>query len=462
MSDDAGVTKAQWTTLFQGSGAVLLGGLCSLFLSGVVFMQIFLYWRIYPTDPRTTKLLVLLIWVLDSLHSAMVCLANWEDLVVNFGRFNTLDVIPWSIACTVALTATTTFIVQMFFVHRVHTLSRGNWYLTVPLGLLALLRLAAAIVSTTMMIRLRSYSEFVVLYSSVFSLGLVASFTVDIFITSSMWFYLRQWRNGIERSDHIIDALTRYSVETGAITTCTTFVSLVCWLSMPDNLIFLGLHLLISKLYANSFLASLNARRGLATKGSAPRPGGAHEARHGAGPQRDNARSTMPVIFPTSYNLRNPGFPWVQRARPTADSRPQTPKAIEVRVDVNVERSVQVDGEPALDLDLDLSRSDPDPASHLDLERTRTRTSSASTQDSGFDPHPLGVVLGPRPGLGAARAAAGLGLSAFARTDSDVLGSAGTAGAVENGRRNASDGGHGDGGGSSECGHCALEHPLSI
>ncbi|THG98666.1 hypothetical protein EW026_g3548 [Hermanssonia centrifuga] len=42
-----------------------------------------------------------------------------------------------------------------------------------------------------------------------------------------------------------------------------TIASLVCWLVMPHNLVYLGLHFMISKLYANSLLASLNARKTL-------------------------------------------------------------------------------------------------------------------------------------------------------------------------------------------------------
>ncbi|OJA19083.1 hypothetical protein AZE42_03739 [Rhizopogon vesiculosus] len=39
---------------------------------------------------------------------------------------------------------------------------------------------------------------------------------------------------------------------------------------MPDNLIFLGIELLLSKLYVNSYLALLNARRYLGPDGGTP------------------------------------------------------------------------------------------------------------------------------------------------------------------------------------------------
>ncbi|PCH34370.1 hypothetical protein WOLCODRAFT_148429 [Wolfiporia cocos MD-104 SS10] len=38
---------------------------------------------------------------------------------------------------------------------------------------------------------------------------------------------------------------------------------LICWLVFPGNLVFLALHFTISKVYANSLLATLNARNSL-------------------------------------------------------------------------------------------------------------------------------------------------------------------------------------------------------
>ncbi|KAK7468296.1 hypothetical protein VKT23_002810 [Stygiomarasmius scandens] len=61
------------------------------------------------------------------------------------------------------------------------------------------------------------------------------------------------------RLNAVIDSLILYSFENGAITTVATIVSMICWLGM-DNLVFLGLHFAISKLYANSVLAVFNYR----------------------------------------------------------------------------------------------------------------------------------------------------------------------------------------------------------
>ncbi|RDX51502.1 hypothetical protein OH76DRAFT_1554899 [Lentinus brumalis] len=306
--------------LYHSFGAVLVGGLVALFLSGVVFMQVVLYWQLYPSDSKKTKWIVGVVWILDTIHSAMICTANWQNLIVNFGNFEGLDYITWSIAVTVALTATTTFLVHCFFSHRIHTLSHGNWYITVPLVTLASVRLVAATVSTTEMILLESFEQFVKRYAYVFTLGLSTSTALDIIITVILCYYLRQRKSGLDRMDRVINMLTLCTVETGMLTCVTTAVALICWVRMSDNLVFLGLHLAISKLYANSLLASLNARRSLSNRSGGSRSEG----------------YPMPVMFAGLYSPRSPIAPWSPQVR--SESDPAKPLQVNIEIEQTIRR----------------------------------------------------------------------------------------------------------------------------
>ncbi|PIL30724.1 hypothetical protein GSI_06892 [Ganoderma sinense ZZ0214-1] len=245
---------------------VLIGGLIALFLSGAVFMQAVMYFQRYRHDLPMMKAVVFAVWVLDILHSAMICTANWKLLILDYGAFASLDHIAWPIPITIALTAITTAIVHCFFIHRIYKLSRRNWFITVPLMILALLRVASAFVTAGQMIRLRSYVLFIQNYTYIFTLGLAISAILDILITGTLCYYLRKGRDGFARINHMIDILTLYTVESGMLTCIATAISLFFWLFSRSNFVFLGMHLAINKLYANSLLASLNARKSLATK----------------------------------------------------------------------------------------------------------------------------------------------------------------------------------------------------
>ncbi|OBZ65188.1 hypothetical protein A0H81_14830 [Grifola frondosa] len=347
MFSDSRVVEVQvvsMTALRNTLGAVLLGSLISMFLSGAVTMQTVLYFQLYPRDALRVKLMVSAIWILDLAHAAMACTANWEYLIANFGNSTISDTINWSVAVTVALTALVTFLVHCFFSHRIHTLSRGNLYVTGGLCLLSLVRLVAAFVTAAEMIRLQNYDEFVRKFGWVFTLGLALSAALDVMIAMGLCFYLRRGRTGFSSMDRIIDSITLYTIENGLLTCVTTIVSLICWVVMSHNLIFLGLHFAISKLYANSFLATLNARKSLLSRSQ-----GSSDRDH-----------PLPVLFPDSYSRRSQFNPFTARSQvdPTG-----------TRLQINVQKTIQCenDGEPS---GYASSDSPPEDASEGDITKS--------------------------------------------------------------------------------------------
>jgi len=118
-----------------------------------------------------------------------------------------------------------------------------------------------ASITNTEMLRLKSYSIFFQQFSWVFTFGLILSAFVDIMITAFLCYFLRKNRPSFTDTMRIIDTLTFWTIQNGSITCAATIATLVCWMTMPSNRIFLGLHFVVAKLYANSFLATLNARK---------------------------------------------------------------------------------------------------------------------------------------------------------------------------------------------------------
>ncbi|KAL4248386.1 hypothetical protein ABKN59_006846 [Abortiporus biennis] len=315
-------------------GAIMLGSFICVFLSGIVTMQVFVYYRIYPKDRMAFKGLVATIWILDMVHTGMVMGANWFYLVENFGDLDSTDAIPWEVATSIALTAFITYFIHIFFAHRIYTLSKKNLWVTISIGLLATLRLAAAITTTGEMAHLQTYTSFVNGFSWVFTMGLAAAAIVDIAIAIALCLYLHMSRTGFSSMDDIIDTITLYTVENGMATCITTIVSLICWVAMPRNLIFLALHFAISKLYANAFMATLNARKVLRgnSKGSSDRGDG----------------HALPVLFSDRFS-RGITF---NSTRPEGD-------AITTRVQINVEKTIHQEGE-AEPSDVSIAPSNPE------------------------------------------------------------------------------------------------------
>ncbi|KAI5823986.1 hypothetical protein K523DRAFT_324891 [Schizophyllum commune Tattone D] len=246
-------------------GAILLGGLFSAWLGGMVTAQTVVYVKLYlKRDSIRLKSLVGAVWLLDALHSMAVWAAGWTYLIDCFGDTQGIAEIPWSIAMTVVFTASLTFLVHLFLARRIHLLSHGNYYLTAAVTILAVLRLASACVTTGTMIHYGNFADFKEHFSWVFTLGLALSSAVDALITGCLFVLLHRSRKSTPLSmpglTDMIDTLILYAFESGSLTCFATIVSMICWITMNHNLIFLGLHFVIAKLYANTFLATLNMR----------------------------------------------------------------------------------------------------------------------------------------------------------------------------------------------------------
>ncbi|KAF8551086.1 hypothetical protein OG21DRAFT_1487251 [Imleria badia] len=251
------------TTVATVYGAILLGTCFGCGLTGIVFVQCILYYKLYPADFAWTKALVFVVWLFDMMHTACIITAVWESVITNFDKPQNMDDIPSALGLSVAVTALVTFMVHCFFANRIRMLTK-KWYIAAPVVFLAFLRLLAACVSTSEIIRLKHYSLFIKPYPSwIFTTGVTLSASVEFIITTVMIIFLGSRKTGFANMNHIINSLILYTLETGGFTFLVTLASLFCWLLMRHNLIFLGMHFAIAKLYANSLLATLNMRKRL-------------------------------------------------------------------------------------------------------------------------------------------------------------------------------------------------------
>ncbi|TFY77131.1 hypothetical protein EWM64_g6881 [Hericium alpestre] len=182
-----------------------------------------------------------------------------------------------------------------FYAHRVWKLSGEKWITSAPIVrshcshvvfihiewiklqiFLSLARLAFALVSTVKMAEVTDFQVFAQKYKPIFTTGLALSAATDILIASILCYFLRVQRDGLRSTKQMIDTIIVITINNGALTCAAAVAALVCWVSMSNSLVYMGLHFCIGKLYANSLLATLNMRNWLryrktpATSGSHP------------------------------------------------------------------------------------------------------------------------------------------------------------------------------------------------
>ncbi|KAI0628325.1 hypothetical protein C8Q77DRAFT_1149679 [Trametes polyzona] len=85
----------------------------------------------------------------------------------------------------------------------------------------------------------------------------------DFILAGSLIFVLHLSRTGTRRADSLLDTLIIYTINTGVLTSICSMLAFVFALILPGNLIYAGISIVGTKLYANSVLAVLNSRRAI-------------------------------------------------------------------------------------------------------------------------------------------------------------------------------------------------------
>jgi hypothetical protein len=182
--------------------------------------------------------------------------------VVNYANPIALLHSVWSYKMRIFATALPLFIIRGLFLRRVHRLSEGNKILTWGLFAVNLVNLVAALAVTVKLFgqstdaRSPSINDYLYL---LFATGVIA----EAGIASSLCYYLHQARTGFESTEGLINILMIYIIQTGMTTVILGLLSLICYVTMTDTVIYLPFYLVLSKLYLNSYLLSLIARDAL-------------------------------------------------------------------------------------------------------------------------------------------------------------------------------------------------------
>ncbi|KAL7284207.1 hypothetical protein ACG7TL_001489 [Trametes sanguinea] len=227
-------------------------------------------------------------WALDSVHLALITHSVYLYAVTDFANFLALEVPVWSILAQVIVTGVSDLIVRGIFCERVWKLSKRNWTLLVTIVTTSLVVFGEPQTATflnmsiyhfrptggSIAFAIRGFGipNFFALseISGILYTSLGAGVVADILIAASMCVLLAKRQTGFARTDSMVRVLILYSVNTGALTSLCALLCLITYATMPDNFVFIGVYFVLPKLFLNSLLATLNARRPLREAGSGP------------------------------------------------------------------------------------------------------------------------------------------------------------------------------------------------
>jgi len=248
------------TPLDLNLGSLEIGVLLSSTLFGVTTVQLYMYYQNRYKDPWWLRTLVVLVWLLEALHTIFAWIYLYRLTVTFYGRPAVLGEAHWTLNISAAFDGIIGGIVQAYFAWRVHVLSRG-WIITGVswIGSLCQMSMTLAIAGLASQFSVPEFNE---KFEWLVTTSLVFNLFVDVVNTTGLCVYLKMERSGFSRTDRMLDTLFIWSIQTGLFTVIGAVLMLVFSLTSKTAL-WIGVSLFYAKLYSNSFLATLNGRKHL-------------------------------------------------------------------------------------------------------------------------------------------------------------------------------------------------------
>ncbi|KAJ7112807.1 hypothetical protein C8R43DRAFT_133177 [Mycena crocata] len=242
-------------------GALQIGVLFGVCLFGAVTVQVLLYYARFPHDPYALKGLVALVWCLDLGHTVAISNSIYVITVVQYGHPELLIFVPNSLNFGTLLSGFIAPIEQSWFAYRLYKFSH-SCYLPLLCVFLSALRACASIALGVIILRHTTVSDFIENWGWMIVTMLVVGVATDIILVLSLCYYLSAWRgDGFKRMNRLVNRLMKWSIETGLITSVGAMALLICFIRMPDNYSWIAISVVLSKLFSNSFMFSLNSRK---------------------------------------------------------------------------------------------------------------------------------------------------------------------------------------------------------
>ncbi|KAI0073483.1 hypothetical protein K474DRAFT_1710664 [Panus rudis PR-1116 ss-1] len=255
--DDVAVRFQLFSIAGLGGVLVISVGISFIFY-GITATQTYIYHTANHNDRFFTQAIVAAVWVLETVHTILLLRSVYFYAITTSGNYLKVLEIDWSVAYVVFSEIHIIVLVEGYNIQRIWTLSRG----CAPIvGVLS--SDAAYIVEFHCETRTwdwLTYNENP-LYTLLINISAGTAAGFDGMVAGTMVYYLLRSRTGVKRTNGIIRWLMAYFVQSGVIMVFVSVAIAIFHAYLPLSLGYTGLTTVKCKLYANSFLGTLNARR---------------------------------------------------------------------------------------------------------------------------------------------------------------------------------------------------------
>lgn len=252
-------------------GPFVIGYTCCFTLMGILLVQCVIYFSRFPNDRMWTKVLVSAILLLETIMTVLVFHGFWIGatqhgsnlswvVAVGIGGQQLVPDPLWSFIALAPLTGLVSSLTHGFFCWRIWAV-RKSMIVPMLVMMLSLVQFAMLTYGGIMygLVPDTNVDHPMPFYVPVW---LVGSLVCDSVITVYMTLSLVQCseKSGFKHTKSLFVKLIKLTIETGLVTTTAALIELVLAIAFRVTMYHIALFYIISKLYANCVLATLNSR----------------------------------------------------------------------------------------------------------------------------------------------------------------------------------------------------------
>ncbi|KAF9267002.1 hypothetical protein L218DRAFT_955480 [Marasmius fiardii PR-910] len=246
------------------------GFVISLFCSGITVVQAYLYFP-HPTDGRVIQTIAVVMLILDLASSALIAQSLYYYLIPHYGSLAQLNSVTLELSTECLISSVITFISQMFFVYQIYKVNHASKLaralaIIIAIGAAFTLIAGSGCVWTMVVFQHGVLANRNKTFATTFGVAKGVASLTDIIATVSMYFLLSASKTGITQTNQLVNSLMTFFVNRGVLVTVVQLMTLIMFYAIPDKLYWLSFHINVTRLYANTFFAMLNARKHLRTQ----------------------------------------------------------------------------------------------------------------------------------------------------------------------------------------------------
>ncbi|EJD03594.1 uncharacterized protein FOMMEDRAFT_145868 [Fomitiporia mediterranea MF3/22] len=254
-------------------GPPLIATFVAAIVYGISVLQTFYYYSHHgKRDGPGWLILVAAIFVLDSAAMGLFMYCAYYYSIMSWGIPEMLDPDVKEFPTEYIITTFLAFIVQNFYINTIRAL-RAPIIITILLFLTSLTAFSAGLILPAVQLKLAFIHTIVVapLNHLAFNIARGTALACDVGIVIVLCWLFSIRKTGVRRANNVLDALIMFSVQRGVLQAIVQTGEVLAYAIKSDGIYFLPFHVIVSRIYCNSLLATLNSRDYVLSKGLSSR-----------------------------------------------------------------------------------------------------------------------------------------------------------------------------------------------